>query len=267
MKFALCQLSSSSDSVSHNIALIMDAAQRCKDKECDVLVFPEAMQMAFGGDLNRAAGQWDRFVDGLVKAAGITHSLVIAGGFRPSKGDDMRVRNTVCFVNEHELVHSYDKIHGFNALGYREIDAVQPGADVPQPYQGIGCAICFDLRFPAMFCKQARMGASVIVVSASWGDGALKAEQWHTLTRARALDSCSFIVAVDQADPRAVGKRGFDNEPCGIGLSAVWAPDGKCLAKLGRGNDIHIVDVPVSHIAQYRSDLSILDNQITGIDK
>lgn len=266
MRIALCQLGSSTTDLNHNIEMVMRAANQCKSKNCDVLVFPEATQLAFGGDLQAACAQSTAFVHGLQQAAIISHAVVIAGGFRPADGNDARVKNTLFFVNEHGLVHCYDKIHGFNALGYREIDTVQPGTTVPKPYMGIGCAICYDLRFPSMFCTQARNGADIIVVAASWADGDLKAEQWETLSRARALDSCSFIVTVGQPDPSTIGNTVPSNQPSGIGSSLVWAPDGKCLSRLGRGNAIELVDIPTSDITRYRSIFRVLENEVPGID-
>ena len=68
-----------------------------------------------------------------------------------------------------------------------------------------GLATCYDVRFPALFTANARAGAQVNIVCASWGAGEGKAEQWDLLVRARAVDSTTFVVACGQGDPASVG--------------------------------------------------------------
>ena len=64
----------------------------------------------------------------------------------------------------------------------------------------VGLTLCYDIRFPGLYMKLAELGAQVICVAASWGAGPGKVEQWQLLTRARALDSTSYLVAAAQAD-------------------------------------------------------------------
>jgi predicted amidohydrolase len=151
-------------------------------------------------------------------------------------------------------------------MGYREDESIQPGAVLPMPYAGLGCAICHDVRFPSMFVAQSLLGAHTIIVSASWGDGLRKADQWRTLTQARALDSCSFVVAVDQPLPSADGFPGVSGEPNGVGQSSVWAPDGELIAQLGAHQEAKVIDVPTDLIDSYRNDLRVLSNRVAGVD-
>ena len=133
---------------------------------------------------------------------------------------------------------SYDKIHLFDAFGFRESATVAPGIDLRARSTSTACRVglttCYDIRFPALFQRLADDGARVIVVAASWGAGPGKREQWELLARARALDSTSYVLACGQADPVSVGRRS-GSAPTGIGHSLAVSPLGEVIDSLGPG--------------------------------
>src|SRR5699024_6717636 len=96
----------------------------------------------------------------------------------------------------------------------------------------VGLGICYDIRFPQLFLKNAIDGAVIHIVPTSWGRGEGKVEQWKLLTRARALDTTSFIIAVDQADPGYGSEETTGAAPTGIGFSAVVDPLGRDVIRL-----------------------------------
>lgn len=63
-----------------------------------------------------------------------------------------------------------------------------------------------------------------------------------------------------------MGDPGMPDQPQGIGMSGIWAPDGTCLMRLGRAEEVGIVDVPVDEVSAYRSRLGVLHNRVKGID-
>ena len=75
----------------------------------------------------------------------------------------------------------------------------------------VGLTTCYDVRFPGLYTTLAERGAQITCVAASWGAGPGKVDQWRLLTRARALDSTTFVVAAGQADP-AADRRGAARE-------------------------------------------------------
>jgi len=64
-------------------------------------------------------------------------------------------------------------------------------------------------------------GAKAMVVCASWAPGPGKLAQWRTLVAARAMDSTSFMIAVDQATSGDINASG---PPTGVGHSMVAGP-------------------------------------------
>jgi predicted amidohydrolase len=107
-------------------------------------------------------------------------------------------------------------------------------------------------------------------VAASWGAGAGKVEQWQLLTRARALDSTSYLLAAGQADPVAADVT-FEavkepNEqstaaPTGVGYSAVISPRGEVLQSLGAEPGLLMVDLDLDLVEQTRAVIPVLANR------
>ena len=132
---------------------------------------------------------------------------------------------------------SYDKIHLFDAFGFRESRTVAPGVEpVTIDVDGVtvGLATCYDVRFPGLFQALADQGATVTLLPASWGAGPGKRAQWDLLTRARALDSTSFLLAAGAgAIRRRSGYRCAASAPTGIGGSVAVSPLGEVIAQLG----------------------------------
>ncbi|MFZ0530505.1 MAG: nitrilase-related carbon-nitrogen hydrolase, partial [Propionicimonas sp.] len=154
----------------------------------------------------------------------------------------------------------YDKIHLFDALGYAESRQILPGdSPVHFPLSGhrIGLATCYDLRFPSLFTHLARSGAELILVPASWAPGDQKLHQWRTLVTARAMDSTTFVVAVDQAAPPAVSE---GPGPTGIGHSMVVDPTGTVLLELGEDPELALVELDLGTVADARRRLPVLDH-------
>ena len=85
----------------------------------------------------------------------------------------------------------------------------------------VGLTTCYDIRFPELYVELAPRGAQVITVSASWGSGPGKLDQWTLLARARALDTAGFVAAVGQAYP---GDEIAAAGPTGVGGSLIASP-------------------------------------------
>jgi predicted amidohydrolase len=260
MRLAVAQIVSGED-LAANLELIRDYATRAKAANAELVAFPEAAMRAFGTTLADIAepvdGPWATAVRGIAKELDIA---VVAGMFTPGKNG--RVRNTL-LVTGPGLDTSYDKIHLFDAFGFAESDSVEAGTSpVTFDLNGtvIGLATCYDVRFPALFTANARAGAQINIVCASWGAGEGKAEQWDLLVRARAVDSTTYVVACGQGDPASIGRPTAGSAPTGIGHSAVISPLGSPLISLGREPELAIIDIDPTTVADVRAKLPVLAN-------
>ncbi|QRY42602.1 carbon-nitrogen hydrolase family protein [Mycolicibacterium boenickei] len=260
LRIAACQITSAAEPAD-NLATMKTWVRRAADGGARVVVFPEATMAHFGSPLAAVAqpidGPWATAVSELADA----HSVLIAAGmFTP---DGNRVRNTVLLSG---LGHhtGYHKIHLYDAFGYRESDTVAPGSDpvtISVDDMVLGVATCYDVRFPALFQQLAASGATTILLPTSWGAGPGKAEQWEVLVRARALDSGSWIVGCDQADPTTAGVQADPDAPTGIGCSVVVDPLGRVTGRLAAAPGLLFADVDAAITTHARRTTGVLANR------
>jgi predicted amidohydrolase len=261
LRVALAQILGGS-TPQENLELVATRTAEAAANDAQLVVFPEATMRRFGLPLAEIAepvnGPW---AQQLRKIAEHHQLVVVAGMFTPS--GDGRVKNTLRAVGPGVDAH-YHKIHLFDAFGFRESDTVAPGAEpvmITVAEAKVGLSTCYDVRFPGLYTRLAELGAQVICVAASWGAGVGKVEQWQLLTRARALDSTSYLVAAGQADPAAVGVVLEGTAPTGIGCSAVLSPRGEVLQSLGPEPGLLVADLDLDLVEQTRAAIPVLANR------
>jgi predicted amidohydrolase len=301
LRVAAAQIISGPDP-EENLELVATQTAAAAGNGAQLVVFPEATMRRFGLPLAAIAepvdGPW---AQQLRKIAEHHQLVVVAGMFTPS--GDGRVKNTLRAVGPGVDAH-YHKIHLFDAFGFRESDTVAPGAEpvmITVAEAKVGLTTCYDIRFPGLYTRLAELGAQIICVAASWGAGPGKVEQWQLLTRARALDSTSYVVAAAQADPAAAGpgsraaelrrsegtrssfpsddevgglqsairserseqsNSAVDNRaPTGVGYSAVISPRGEVLQSLGAEPGLLVADLDLELVEQTRATIPVLANR------
>ena len=154
----------------------------------------------------------------------------------------------------------YDKIHLFDVdlpsgERYRESNSYRPGKDAvvaETPWGKLGLAICYDVRFPHLFRTLAQAGAKLIAVPAAFTKVTGEAH-WHTLLRARAIETGCFIVAPAQTGRHKDGRATF-------GHSLVIAPWGDVLADGGEEPGGLIAQIDLSHVETARARIPALQH-------
>ncbi len=130
------------------------------------------------------------------------HIGSLALRFSPEKA----VNRSFLIGPDGELLASYDKIHMFDidlpgGESYRESANYQPGETAiisDLPWGRIGLTICYDLRFPALYRALAESGAIFLTVPSAFTRKTGEAH-WHTLLKARAIETGCFVFAAAQA--------------------------------------------------------------------
>ena len=205
-----------------------------------------------------ADGPWANRLREIADRAGL---VIVAGMFTPSP--DGRVYNTLRAVGGPVDVR-YDKIHLFDAFGFSESETVAPGREpalITVDGVSVGLSTCYDVRFPGLYTRLADLGAQVVCVAASWAAGPGKVDQWQLLTRARALDSTTFVLAAGQADPTTIGLSPPRGAPAGVGHSAVISPRGEVLGELGPEPGLLVCDLDLADITEARQAIPVLANR------
>jgi predicted amidohydrolase len=267
MRVALAQIVSTTDP-SANAVQVAEWTRRAADAGARLVVFPEATMCAFGVPLGPVAepldGRWADAVRTAAHRAGIT---VVTGMFTPGPAvpdtGRPRVLNTLLATGGGVEAH-YDKLHLYDAFGFAESRTVAPGEElVVITVDGlrVGLTTCYDVRFPALYQALADAGAQATVVATSWAAGPGKREQWQVLTRARALDSGSWILAAAQGDPATAGIAASSKAPTGIGSSVVVSPTGVPVTEAGPAPELLLAEVDPDEPARAREALGMLTNR------
>ncbi|GGU73809.1 apolipoprotein acyltransferase [Streptomyces albospinus] len=262
MRIALCQMTASTDP-KENLAQVTDLVRRAAAEGARLAVLPEASMARVGVPPGLVAepldGPWAEGVRAVARETGVT---VVVGMFTPAP--DGRVANTL-LVTGPEVEESYDKIHLYDAFGFRESDTVAAGERVVTiDVDGVrvGLATCYDVRFPELFRAHADAGATVSVLPASWGAGPGKREQWELLVRARALDATVWLAAVGQAAPdQDADPEVATKAPTGVGHSALVGPDGTVRARLDAAPGLLVAEVDPKETERVRRAVAVLDNR------
>jgi deaminated glutathione amidase len=160
-------------------------------------------------------------------------------------------RSFLITPNGHIAAH-YDKIHMFDVdLGggesYRESANYEPGrravlADLP--WGKLGLTICYHLRFPQLFRALARAGARFLAIPSAFTRPTGMAH-WHTLLRARAIESQAFVFAAAQGGTHENGRETF-------GHSLIVSPWGELLAEAGVHPTVIVADVELQLLEDVR---------------
>ena len=165
------------------------------------------------------------------------------------------------FAPDGSRICTYDKIHMFdvdldNGESWRESAVYRPGEQarvVDLPFGKLGFAICYDVRFPALFRSEAMAGAEILTVPAAFTRQTGEAH-WEILLRARAIENGAFVIAAAQAGVHQDGRETF-------GHSMIIDPWGQVLASAGgTGESIVLADIDTSAVAAARAKIPNLKN-------
>lgn len=154
-----------------------------------------------------------------------------------------------------EVRASYDKIHLFdadlpNGERYRESDLVCGGNRAclaRTPWGPLGMSICYDVRFADLFRRYAQAGAALIGIPAAFTRPSGKAH-WHTLVRARAIETGAFVLAPAQCGMHTGGRTTY-------GHSLIVSPWGEILAEAGEEPAVITAELDLSLVEKSRSSL------------
>ena len=155
------------------------------------------------------------------------------------------------------IVARYDKIHMFDvevsaSESYRESAGYRPGdrAVVGEtPFARIGMTICYDLRFPGLYRDLAQAGAEIFTVPSAFSP-VTGAAHWHTLLRARAIETGAYVLAPAQTGTHSA-KQGKARATYGHSLAV--DPWGVVLADAGTAPGLTLVDIDRGAVASARS--------------
>ena len=154
----------------------------------------------------------------------------------------------------------YDKIHLFdvdlpNGESYREsrnFDAGENAVVADLPWGRLGLTICYDLRFPYLHRTLAKAGARFIAAPAAFTKPTGEAH-WHTLLRARAIETQCFVLAAAQGGRHEHGRETY-------GHSLVVSPWGEVIAEGGVEPGVIFANIDPARVDEVRARIPSLQH-------
>jgi predicted amidohydrolase len=154
----------------------------------------------------------------------------------------------------------YDKIHMFDVQlpggeSYRESRNFESGRTavlVDTPWGPLGLTVCYDLRFPHLYRALAKGGARLIAIPSAFTIPTGEAH-WHTLLRARAIETQCFVLAAAQGGKHESGRGTY-------GHSLVVGPWGEIIAESGTEPGVLLAELDLAAVDAARSKVPSLEH-------
>ena len=264
-RIALLQMTSGIDPEA-NAAALVEAIGRAAEGGAEMVFTPE-MSGLLDRDRKRAAvhvvPEAENPVLAAVKGAARETGTWVALGSLAVLREDGRWTNRSLLVSaKGEVAARYDKIHMFDVElesgeSWRESKAYAPGEQVvtaETPLGRLGLAICYDIRFPALFEELGQRRCDAIAIPAAFTVPTGEAH-WHLLLRARAIEASAYVVAAAQVGEHEDGRRTY-------GHSLVVDPWGDVLLDMGgEAPGLGFAEIDSESIERVRAQLPSLANR------
>jgi predicted amidohydrolase len=199
------------------------------------------------------------FLGALAAELGIT---LVGGSFLERSERAGLSYNTSLLVDPSGAIRAtYRKMHLFDVdlpgrVTVRESDARIPGTDVVTAATDlgtIGLSICYDLRFPELYRRLTRAGATAVTVPAAF-TAYTGAAHWEALLRARAIENQVYVIAPNQSGK---SPHGFPD----YGHSMIVDPWGTVVARAsGEGEAVVTAEIDADLLARVRREMPCLSH-------
>ena len=257
-----CIQNNSGESISENIETAAELTLNAKSAGADLICLPEYFCYLDNDDarmLKHSFTQEQHPALSKFCSLAVELDVWILIGSLPIKISDEKVNNRSFLINQQgEVASYYNKLHLFDVKlsdteFYSESATVEAGDKLvlaTTPWGLLGMSICYDLRFAYLYRQLAQRGASFISIPAAFTKTTGQAH-WHTLVRARAIETGCYVFAPCQCGEHPGGRITY-------GHSLIVDPWGKILANGGDSPGIIYADIDIQNVQQARSKIPAL---------
>lgn len=234
----------------------------------DLIVLPETFT-SMTSDFDRQRANAETIPDGeacrLMSELARAHGVYIHAGSMAEAAGDKCYNTTTVWDREGALIARYRKIHLFDVdvpggQSYRESDTMRAGNEVvTYDLDGVtvGCAICYDLRFPELFRALRDKDATVIVLPAAFTLLTGK-DHWTPLIKARAIETQTYMVASAQIFTHDDGRK-----PC-YGHSMIVDPWGTVTAEASDNIGSVTARIDPDYVELVRGKMPVMQHHVLG---
>lgn len=256
---AVCQLKVGA-SKEENLTCARDFIRRVAGKGARLVVLPEMFVCPYEAELfplyaeSCPGGPAVK----MLSLAARDEGVYIIGGSIPEREGDRLYNSSFVFDPEGRMLARHRKVYLFDVdlpggLSFRESATLSAGESatvVPTPLGTLGVAVCFDIRFPALFNEMMQRGAEVIVVPAAFNMITGPAH-WELLLRGRAVDNQVYMIGAAPARDVSAGYVAF-------GHSMIINPWGEVLARAGPAEEIIDAEIDLEYLRRVRQQLPVV---------
>ena len=270
-KIAAIQMSSS-DNVDENLSQAEQLISKASSQGALLVVLPE-MFAIMGKTPTDKVDVAEEYGNGKIQSflsrCAKQYNIWIVGGTIPLQCEDKNKVRAACIVYDStgKSVARYDKIHLFDAKlseteSFQESNTTEPGNSVvviDSPVGKLGLVVCYDIRFPTLLTELMSRGVEVITIPAAFFVKTGEAH-WKLLTRARAVDTFSYIIVSAQSGVHASGRKTY-------GHTLIVNPWGTVVSEIAEaGNAIAYADIDLKQLREIRKSIPVLQHKKTLYD-
>jgi predicted amidohydrolase len=268
LKVSLVQMNSQDDKPANLAAAAEMIGAVARDEKPDLVVLPEYYAY-LGEGRHNMHGSGETFPEGesytLMSGLAKRHGITIHAGSVVERAGNAHYNATVVFGPDGAEKARYRKIHLFDVdapggISYRESETIARGEDIVTYDVGgvtVGCAICYDIRFPELFRRLRDKGAQVIVLPAAFTLMTGK-DHWELLARARAVETQTYFLAAAQVGSHAEGRKWC------WGHSMVIDPWGHVVAQCSDRVGTTSARLDMGYVDKVRASVPVANHHVIG---
>lgn len=252
------------DSIEQSFAMMAPMIEQAANEGAELITLPEnALLMASGSDFHRQVTLEEENI-GIQAIAQLAkeHGVWILLGsvaVKDSNHAEKYANRQLLISPKGNITARYDKIHLFDV----SIDEGESHKESDRFYHGekaivteaagakLGLSICYDLRFPYLYRALAKAGAQLLMIPAAFTRYTGERGAWHTLCRARAIETGCYVVAAAQCGEHAANRKTY-------GHSLIIGPWGDIIAEAGDKPCVITAEIDLAEVARTRQNMPSL---------
>ena len=265
-KVAAIQMASGPN-VKANLAEAEKLIKIAVQQEAELVVLPEnfaIMGMAETDKVKIAEEYGNGLLQNFLKEQAVKQNIWLVGGTIPLKSKELGKVYAACLLinPQGEVVSRYDKIHLFDVTieasneSYTESETISAGNNivvVDTPFGRLGLAVCYDLRFPELFCAMVEQKMEICALPSAFTSLTGRVH-WESLLRSRAIENLTFMIAADQGGYHVGGRETH-------GDSMIVDPWGQVLNRLPHGTGVVVANIDLAKLEHTRKMFPALEHK------
>lgn len=251
------QMSSKIADKTANFSKVRDLIEKNIKPKTDIIVLPEVWTVGWKpSEFENSAEDIENsktveFLSGIAKKYNVN---IIGGSFITKRANgNYSLFNTCPVINRKgKLIATYDKMHLFSYYGCDEGKFVESGKNpVLIDIDGIkiGLTLCYDIRFPEIYREYRKSGADLLINMAAWPMS--RACHWESLSKARAIENQSFMVALTQSGL-------IEDKEYNLGHSRVIDYNGEVISEIKEGEGAMFAKIKFKEMYEFREKCTVL---------